>query len=118
MGKLTRKGKHTVKVRNHPHTNRISKPIIVRGREYKCRIFEIKSSETENNRVCIYMCVCVCILLYQNLMVTTNQKCIIDIHTHKKKESKYNSPQSHQITREEENGGKEEKDLQTQTQNN
>ena len=35
MGKLTGKGKCTVKVGNHPYTNMISKPIIVRGREYK-----------------------------------------------------------------------------------
>ena len=28
MGKLTGKGKHTVKVGNHPHTNMISKPVI------------------------------------------------------------------------------------------
>ena len=31
MGKLTSKGKHKVKVGNHPHTNMISKPAIVRG---------------------------------------------------------------------------------------
>ena len=31
MGKLTGKGKHTVKVGNHPQTNMISKLVIVRG---------------------------------------------------------------------------------------
>ena len=39
MGKLTRKGKRTVKVGNHPHRNMISKSVIMRGGEYKCRIF-------------------------------------------------------------------------------
>ena len=38
MGKLTAKSEKTVKVGNHPHTNMISKPAIVRRKEYKCRI--------------------------------------------------------------------------------
>ena len=42
MEKLTSKGKHTIKVENHPHTNIISKPVIIRGQEYKCRILEIR----------------------------------------------------------------------------
>ena len=46
MGKLTGKGKHTIKVGNHPHTNMISKLAIVRRGEYKCRILEIKKPET------------------------------------------------------------------------
>ena len=41
MGKLTSKGKHTEKVGNHPHKNIISKPVIVRGGEYKGRIFKM-----------------------------------------------------------------------------
>ena len=41
MEKLTSKGKRTIKVENHPHTNIISKPVIIRGQEYKCRIFEM-----------------------------------------------------------------------------
>ena len=48
-------------------------------------------------------------LLYQNLMVQTNQKSIIDIHTKKKKEFKHNTKDSHQIIREENKRGKEEK---------
>ena len=40
MEKLTGKGKHTVKVGNHPHTNMISKPATVR-RDHKCRILEM-----------------------------------------------------------------------------
>ena len=31
MGKLTGKGKEKVKVGNHPHTNMISKPAIIRS---------------------------------------------------------------------------------------
>ena len=33
--------KANIKVGNHPHTNMISKPVIIRGQEYKCRIFEM-----------------------------------------------------------------------------
>ena len=40
-------------------------------------------------------------LLYKNLMLTANQKSITDIYTKKKRESKYNTTDSHQITREE-----------------
>ena len=48
-------------------------------------------------------------MLYINLMVITNQKSIIDIHTKKKKESKHNYKDSHQITREENKRRKKEK---------
>ena len=34
-------------------------------------------------------------------MVTAKEKCVIDIHTKKKKETKYNTKDSHQITKEE-----------------
>ena len=51
-------------------------------------------------------------------MVTANQKSITDIHTKKKKESKHNTKDSYQIIREENKRGKEENDLQKQTQNN
>ena len=40
-------------------------------------------------------------LLYKNLMLTANQKFITDIHTKKKWNSKDNTTDSHQITREE-----------------
>ena len=39
-------------------------------------------------------------LLYILLMVTTNQKYIVDTHVKKTKESKYNTKDSHQITME------------------
>ena len=40
MGKFTGKGKHIAKMGNHLYTCMISNPVIVRGGEYKCRIFE------------------------------------------------------------------------------
>ena len=40
MGKLTSKGKHIVKVGNDPHTNMVSKPVVMEVGEYKCRILE------------------------------------------------------------------------------
>ena len=43
-------------------------------------------------------------------MVTTNQKSVIYLHTKKKKESKHNTKESHQITREE---NKEEREKKT-----
>lgn len=40
MKKLTTKGKHLIKVGNHPHINMTSKIAIMRGGQSKCRIFE------------------------------------------------------------------------------
>ena len=88
MGKLTSKGKHTVKVGNHPHTHMISKLAIMRRGQYKCRILEmhLKLRDYELKTILyIYR------LLYQNLTVTANQKSTTDIHTKKKKESKHNT---------------------------
>ena len=45
-------------------------------------------------------------LLYINLLVTTNQKCVIDTHMKERKEFKYNTKDSHQITKEESKGKK------------
>ena len=54
-------------------------------------------------------------LLYMNLMVTTNQKRIIDTRTQKRMECKNNSKNNHQITREEsKRRKKEQKRLQKQ----
>ena len=96
MEKFTSKGKHTVKVENHPHKNMISKPAIMRRGEYKCRILEmyLKLKDQQLKTILfIYR------LLYQNLMVTANLISTIDTHTLKNKESKHNSKVSHQITR-------------------
>ena len=110
MEKLTSKGKHTVKVRNYPHKNMIYKQVIMRGAEYKCRLFEMHLKlRNQQLKTIMY----VYRPLYQNLMVTENQKSIIDIHTRRKtqtkKKSKHNTKDSHQITSEENKREKEEK---------
>ena len=48
MEKLTSKGKHTVKIQNHPHANIISKPEIVRRAQMQNieNTFEIKRPGT------------------------------------------------------------------------
>ena len=63
MGKLTGKGKHTVKVGNHPHTNIISKPAVMRRSEYKCRILEMHLKLRDQQFKTI-LCVCVYRLLH------------------------------------------------------
>ena len=88
MEKLTGKGKHTVKVGNHPHTNMISKPAIVRRGEYKCRILEMDLKLKDQQLKTILFTYR---LLYQNLMVTANRKSTVGTHTEKKKESKHNT---------------------------
>ena len=105
MGKLTGKGKHTVKVGNYPHINMTSKPAIMSRRENKCRILEmhLKLGDQQLKTILyIYR------LSYQVLIVKANQKHKIDIHTKKKKECKHNNKDSHQITREENKTGREE----------
>ena len=76
MGKLTGKGKHTVNVGNHPHTNIISKPAIIRGGEYKCRIFDIHLKLRDQQLKTIMY---VYSLLYQNCKPK-----IYDRYKHKK----------------------------------
>ena len=69
MGKLTIKGKHTLKIGNHLHTNVITQPAIMRRGEYKCQTMEmhlklrdwqLKTSvcvhtHTHTRIVCIYI---------------------------------------------------------------
>ena len=64
----------------------------MRGGGYKCSVLKmhLKLRDQPLN-----------ILLYRNLMVTTNQKSVMYIHKKTKKESKHNTENSHQITREE-----------------
>ena len=68
--------------------------------------------------VCVCVCVCLCVCMYVCIMVTTNQKYIVNTHTQKRNESKYNIKDSHQIkgkrAKEEEMN---KKDLQPQTIN-
>ena len=81
----------------------ISNTVIVRGGEYKCIVFKmhLKLRDKQLKTIMhIYR------LLYKNLMVTTIQKSIVDIHTKKKKESKHNTKDSHKIIREQKKGEK------------
>ena len=48
-------------------------------------------------------------MLYTNLMISTNQKLLIDMQKIKSKESKYITKESQQIMREESNGRREQK---------
>ena len=104
MAKLNGKGKHTVKVGNHPNTN-ISKPAIVRGGEYKCRTFEMYLKLRDQHLKTI-MNIQTAITKPQG---NSNQKSTMDIHTKKKKECKRNTKDSQQIIREENKRRKEEK---------
>ena len=49
---------------------------------------------------------CVYRLVYSNIMGTTNQKSTRDTHIHKKKQSKYNTKDSHKVTREQKRKGR------------
>ena len=83
MGKLAGKGKHTLKAANHPHTNMISKPAIVRRGEHKCRKWELHwkvRDQQLKTTLFIYR------LLYQNLMGNANQK-NYNRYTHKKEKA-------------------------------
>ena len=102
MGKLTNKGKYTVKVGKHPHTNMISKPATVRRGEYKCRKWEMRLKLKDQQLKTTWY---VYRLLYQNLMGTANQKTMIETHTKKKRQSRNNTKDSHQITREQKRKG-------------
>ena len=95
MGNLTSKGKYTIKVGNHPPTNMVSKLAILTWGEYKRRTLELHLKLRDQQLKTILY---VYRLLYQNLMVTSNQKSTIDIYTKKKKSN--TTLKSHQITRE------------------
>ena len=98
MKKSTNKGKYTIKVGHHLHKYDMKSAIMRRG-EYKCRILQMYLKLKEQQLQTILFTYR---LLYQNLMVTKNEKYTTDTHIHtKKKESKHNTKVSHQITREE-----------------
>ena len=92
MRRLTGKGKYIIKVGNHPYTNMIPKPALVRRGGYKCRILEMHLQLTDQQLKTI---VYVYRFLHQNLMVTTNQKSTIYTHINKKKQFKHNTKDSH-----------------------
>ena len=79
MGKLTIKGKHTVKVGNHPCINMISKPATLR--RVQCRKWELHLKLRDQQLETILH---MYRLLYQNLMGNANQK-VQETHAHKRK---------------------------------
>ena len=82
MEKLTYKGKYTVKVGVHAHTNMKTKPLMVRRGGHKCRVLEMHLKLKDQQIKTIFF---IYRLLYQNIMVTANQK-IYNRYTHTKKE--------------------------------
>ena len=69
--RLTSKGIHIVKVGDHPHTNMLPKPEIMRRGGYKCRILEMHLQLREQHlKITLY----IYRLLYQNLRGTKSQK--------------------------------------------
>ena len=103
MKKFIGKGEHRVKVGNHPHTK------VVGTLKDKCGILEMHLKLRDQLlKTTLY----IHRLLYQNLMVTTNQKSTIDTYTRKKKkQSKHNN--SHQITKENKRGREEKRPTKT-----
>ena len=76
----------------------ISKEVIITVRKYKSNVLKMHLKLKDQKLKTITY---IERLLYKNLMLTTKQKSIIDIHPEKKNESRYNTKDSHQITREE-----------------
>lgn len=79
MEKPTGKGKHKVKEGNHPKSNIVSKPAIMRGAEYKCRIlemyFKLRRDQELKTILCVYMCV--------SVYIHTHKLLYIYIYTHR-----------------------------------
>ena len=101
MGKLISKGKHSVKVGNHPHKNRISNPAFVRRGEYTCRISEMHQKLRDQQHNLVYI---------QTAISKPHGNCKAKIYNRytqqKKKESKHNTKDSHQITGEQKRNGR------------
>ena len=95
MTRLTSKGIYTVKIRNHPHTIMPPKSEIMRRGGYKCRTLEMHLQLRDHSlkESCIY------IDSYPNIRVNANQKSTNDIQTNKKNQLKYNTKDSHQTRR-------------------
>ena len=82
----------------------MSKTVITRGGEYKCRVSKMHLKSRAQQLKTIIL-ICIYRLLYKNLMVIVNQNSIIDVHTKKKNKSKRNTKDSYQITREQKKKG-------------
>ena len=107
MGKLTGKGKHTVKLGNHPHTNVISKPATMRRRGYKCRKWELPLKLRDQQLKTTF--------IYTECYIKCHRKCkqkTCNRYTHKKeKQQKHNIKNGLQTTRQEDKREGEEKRL-------
>ena len=113
MRRLTNKGKHIVNLRNHTHANMIPKPAIVRRIKmllHTGNTFSIKRDQELQTILYTHQ------LLYQNLMVTANQKSTIDTHTDMKKQSKHNIKDSHLNHKRREEGKKKDQQKQNPKQ--
>ena len=105
MRKLTSKSKLTIKLGKHSffyHTHKYDTETSNREENKNARYWKsirnLKTSSLQQTA-------------YQNLMVTTNQKSTVYIHTIKKKEFKHSIKDSHQIMRREPKRKGRKKDL-------
>ena len=90
MTRLTGKDIDIVKAGNHPHTNMLPKPEIVRRVGYKYRILKMYLQIRDHQfKTIVY------ISQYQNFMITTKKKSTIDTNKNKKKQSKHNTKDNH-----------------------
>ena len=112
MTRLTSKGIHAVKIRNHPCTIMLPKSEIRRRGEYKCRTLEMHLQLRDQQLKtisCTHTHTHTHIDSYQNFRITANQKSTINAQTNKKNQLKYNTKDSHQTTRGENKRRREEK---------
>ena len=105
MTRLTSKGISTVRIGNHPCTIISQKSEIMRRGGYKCRTLQMNLQLREQQLNTISYTYR---LLHQNFR-TANQKSTIDTQTNKKNKLKYNTKDSHQITRGQNKRRREEK---------
>ena len=132
MGSLTSKGIRLVKVGNHPDANITTAAIMRRG-EYKCwkctdigKAFEIKKLATYISissiaQLCLTLCnpmdsstpgiPCIYLTAITKLSFGKYKPKIYNRYTHtkKKKQSKYNTKNRYQITREQKRKGRKKK---------
>ena len=118
MGQLIGKHKHTAKVGNHPHTNVISKPIMVRRGEYKCRILEmywkLRDEQLKTLYMYIYIYTYIYIYIYDCYIKTLwklQMKNLQQIHSQKRKSNPNTTLQSSKHEKRKKEEGKK-KDLQ------
>ena len=76
---------------------------IMRRGGYKCRTLEMHLQLRDQQLKIVSF---IHRLLYRNFRVTASHKSTIDTHTNKKKQSKHNTKDSHQATREQKKGRK------------